>query len=409
MTSKTGQKCTAIRRVLVPAEHAAAAADAIAAALSKVVVGDPANPTVTMGPVVNMAQRKSVEEGIRQLSEQAQIAYRPESFAPLDASAEQGAFVPPTLLKLGNSGDGEIVNELEVFGPVATVIPYRDKQDAFAVARRGGGSLAASVFSSDTAFLAEAATALGTTHGRVLLVDPAIGDSHTGHGIVLPSLMHGGPGRAGGGEELGGLHGLWFYHQRVAMQGLGGNVVVAGGTGGGPVGGIAIAATSTTRRSCGRWQAAGDAVDRARTCGAANDRHAARGAGLGRAVEAFSAAAGIGYRLRRARLFALWARQLRQADGKAAGRVHASRRRSGAAGTARQAGHCAADPAGAQRWRIDRADLRGKVSRAAAGVDTGSAACFRRGPERRQHHPGQGPIPDDRPASQARSLSPACG
>jgi 3,4-dehydroadipyl-CoA semialdehyde dehydrogenase len=219
MTTKTGQKCTAIRRVLVPAEQAAAATDAIAAALSKVVVGNPANSAVTMGPLVNMAQRKSVEEGIRKLSEQAQIACGARSFAPVDASAEQGAFVSPTLLKLGSSVDGDVVHELEVFGPVATVVPYRDKQDAFALARRGGGSLAASVFSSDAAFLAEAATALGTTHGRVLLVDPAIGDSHTGHGIVLPSLMHGGPGRAGGGEELGGLHGLWFYHERVAVQG----------------------------------------------------------------------------------------------------------------------------------------------------------------------------------------------
>ena len=127
--------------------------------------------------------------------------------------------MPPTLLKLRNSADGDIIHEIEVFGPVATVVPYRDKQDAFALAQRGGGSLAASVFSGDTAFLAEAAAALATTHGRILLVDPSIGDSHTGHGIVLPSLMHGGPGRAGGGEELGGLHGLWFYHQRVAVQG----------------------------------------------------------------------------------------------------------------------------------------------------------------------------------------------
>ena len=219
MTSKTGQKCTAIRRVLVPAEHAAAVTDAIAAALSKIVVGDPANASVNMGPVVNMAQRKSVEEGIRKLSAQATIAYLPEPFAPVDADAVKGAFVPPTLLKLSDSVDRAMVHELEIFGPVATVVPYRDKADAFAVARRGGGSLAASVFSGDTGFLAEAAVALGTTHGRLLLVDPAIGDSHPGHGIVLPSLMHGGPGRAGGGEELGGLHGLWFYHQRVAMQG----------------------------------------------------------------------------------------------------------------------------------------------------------------------------------------------
>ncbi len=218
MTVKTGQKCTAIRRVLVPAEHAAAVTDAIAAALAKIVVGNPVNPSVTMGPVVNMAQRKSVEEGIRKLTAQAKIAYWPEPFTTVDADAAKGAFVPPTLLTLSNSVDGEMVHEMEIFGPVATVVPYRDKADAFAVARRGGGSLAASVFSGDTGFLTEAAVALGTTHGRLLLVDPSIGDSHSGHGIVLPSLMHGGPGRAGGGEELGGLHGLWFYHQRVAMQ-----------------------------------------------------------------------------------------------------------------------------------------------------------------------------------------------
>ena len=219
MTSKTGQKCTAIRRVLVPADHEPALTDAIMAALSKVVVGDPANPAVTMGPAVNMAQRKSVEEGIRALTQATEISYSSQHFAPVGASLEQGAFVPPTLFKLGNGRDPETVHQLEVFGPVATVVAYSDKQDAFALARRGGGSLAASVFSSDTAFLSEAATALGTTHGRLLLVDPTIGDSQTGHGIVLPSLMHGGPGRAGGGEELGGLHGLWFYHQRVAMQG----------------------------------------------------------------------------------------------------------------------------------------------------------------------------------------------
>ena len=219
MTLKAGQKCTAIRRVLVSAEHADAATQAIASALSKVVVGNPANPAVTMGPVVNMAQRKSVEDGIRRLAEHAPVAFSPQDFSPLDATPEQGAFVLPTLLRLRGGDDGAVVHNLEVFGPVATIVPYRNKQDAFALAQRGGGSLAASVFSSDAEFLAEAAAALAPTHGRVLLVDPSIGDSHTGHGIVLPSLMHGGPGRAGGGEELGGLNGLWFYHQRSAIQG----------------------------------------------------------------------------------------------------------------------------------------------------------------------------------------------
>jgi len=221
MTLKAGQKCTAIRRILVPQEKQQAAIEAIAAQLKMHVVGDPANPIVNMGPVVNMAQRKSVEEGIAKLRTQADVAYAPENFAPLEADLVRGAFVPPTLLKARGGGDSELIHEIEVFGPVATVVPYRDKQDAFALARRGGGSLAVSVFSSDSAFLTESATALGTTHGRIMLIDPSIGDSHTGHGIVLPSCMHGGPGRAGGGEELGGLHGLWFYHQRVAMQGAG--------------------------------------------------------------------------------------------------------------------------------------------------------------------------------------------
>ena len=221
MTAKAGQKCTAIRRVLVPAERAQAAIDAISAALKAVVVGDPSNAMTNMGPVVNLAQRKAVEEGIAKLKTQADVAYSAENFAPLDADLARGAFVPPMLLKVRDSSKADVIHEVEVFGPVATVVPYRDKQEAFALARRGGGSLAASVYSGDAAFLVEAGVALGTTHGRVMLIDPTIGDSHTGHGIVLPSCMHGGPGRAGGGEELGGLHGLWFYHQRVAMQGSG--------------------------------------------------------------------------------------------------------------------------------------------------------------------------------------------
>jgi len=219
MTSKTGQKCTAIRRVLVPAGVAAAATEAIADALRKIVVGNPANATTNMGPVVNMPQRKSVEEGIARLNTQAAVAYASEKFAPVDADPARGAFVSPTLLSVNDGSNANLIHEVEVFGPVATLLPYKTKNEAFELVRRGGGSLAASIFSSDAAFLAEAGAALGTTHGRIMLIDPAIGDSHTGHGIVLPSCIHGGPGRAGGGEELGGLHGLWFYHQRVAMQG----------------------------------------------------------------------------------------------------------------------------------------------------------------------------------------------
>jgi 3,4-dehydroadipyl-CoA semialdehyde dehydrogenase len=224
MTSKTGQKCTAIRRVLVPSELADSATEAIASALAHVVVGDPTNAQVTMGPVVNMGQRKAVEDGVRKLASESKIAYQPDSLAPVGASLEQGAFVPPTLLRATDAESAHVVHDTEVFGPVASVLAYRDKEHAFALARRGGGSLAASVFSSDVSFLSDSAQALGATHGRLLLVDPSIGDSHTGHGIVLPSLTHGGPGHAGGGEELGGLHGLWFYHQRVAVQGSAGTL-----------------------------------------------------------------------------------------------------------------------------------------------------------------------------------------
>lgn len=219
MTSKTGQKCTAIRRILVPGNRAKEVAEAAAGSLQKIVVGNPANDTVAMGPLVNAAQRDGVEDGIRALTQEASIAYRPAKFSPVDG--DSAAFVPPTLLQADNPNAGDLIHRMEVFGPAATIVPYSNIENAFALARRAGGSLAASVFSEDTGFLAECAVQLGSAHGRVLLVDSAIGDSHTGHGIVLPSLMHGGPGRAGGGEELGGLHGLWFYHQRLAVQASG--------------------------------------------------------------------------------------------------------------------------------------------------------------------------------------------
>jgi 3,4-dehydroadipyl-CoA semialdehyde dehydrogenase len=219
MTSKAGQKCTAIRRVIVPEEREAAVTEAIAAELRKVVVGNPANPAVTMGPLANMSQRKTVEDGIRALSAVAQLAYQSKPLSLVDGDPEKGAFVGPTLFRTPTGGKADLVHELEVFGPVATVVSYKDRADAFSLAERGGGSLAASVFSADPEFLLDAAVALGPSHGRLLLVDPSIGDSHTGHGIVMPSCTHGGPGRAGGGEELGGLRGLWFYHQKVAVQG----------------------------------------------------------------------------------------------------------------------------------------------------------------------------------------------
>jgi 3,4-dehydroadipyl-CoA semialdehyde dehydrogenase len=212
MTIKAGQKCTAIRRVIVPTAAADAVADAILAKLAEIRIGDPADAETGMGPVVSTSQQAAVREGLAALAGATDVL-TPETSVP------DGAFIAPTLLRMKPGGD--LVHDLEVFGPVATLVPYETAQQAFELARRGGGSLAASVFSDDTAFLAEAAGELADSHGRLLLVDPAIGQSHSGHGIVLPSCMHGGPGRAGDGAELGGLRGLWFYHQKTALQASG--------------------------------------------------------------------------------------------------------------------------------------------------------------------------------------------
>jgi 3,4-dehydroadipyl-CoA semialdehyde dehydrogenase len=211
MTTKAGQKCTAIRRVIVPEELADDAGAAIASLLAATIVGDPGDDAVTMGPVVSQSQRDAVDAGLARLAECTTVVYR----MPDEAT---GRFVSPTLLRAPDNS-APLIHELEIFGPVATIITYRDASEALALARRGGGSLAVSVFSENTTFLAEAARVLAPSHGRVMLVDASVATTHTGHGIVLPALIHGGPGRAGGGEELGGLRGLSFYSQWSAVQG----------------------------------------------------------------------------------------------------------------------------------------------------------------------------------------------
>jgi 3,4-dehydroadipyl-CoA semialdehyde dehydrogenase len=219
MTVKAGQKCTAIRRVFVPAQQANAVTDALAARLSKVTVGDPRDEKTRMGPLVTRAQQGAALEGIGRLARGARIVCGGRDAPKLDGiDGDRSAFVAPTLLAAG-SGDDPVLHDTEVFGPCATIIPYRDEADAFALVARGGGSLVASVYGEDRDFLARAAIALGASNGRVLAVEPSIADAHTGHGIVMPQCHHGGPGRAGNGAELGGLAGLRLYHQRVAVQG----------------------------------------------------------------------------------------------------------------------------------------------------------------------------------------------
>jgi 3,4-dehydroadipyl-CoA semialdehyde dehydrogenase len=220
MTVKAGQKCTAIRRVFVPADRADAATDALSARLAKVVVGDPRRDDVRMGPVVTRAQQASALDGIRRLAGEANIVAGSADAPNVDGvDPAMSAFVAPTLLRLDDASQARAVHDTEVFAPVATIVPYRNEHDAVTLVGRGGGSLVASVFAEGRDFLARVAGDLGAFHGRLLLVDPSIADAHTGHGIVMPQCHHGGPGRAGNGAELGGLNGLRLYHQRVAVQG----------------------------------------------------------------------------------------------------------------------------------------------------------------------------------------------
>jgi 3,4-dehydroadipyl-CoA semialdehyde dehydrogenase len=219
MTQKAGQKCTAIRRALVPAALMDDVAGALEARLARTVTGNPRDETVTMGPIVNKTQQAAVQSAIGQLKEETTAITGDGDFQPVDADAEIASFVPPTLLRCDTPKDARRVHEVEAFGPVSTLMPYANADEAYDLAGRGGGSLTASVFTGDGAFAAEAALGLGANHGRVLVVDESIAKSQTGHGIVMPMCVHGGPGRAGGGEELGGLRGLRFYHQRLAVQG----------------------------------------------------------------------------------------------------------------------------------------------------------------------------------------------
>jgi 3,4-dehydroadipyl-CoA semialdehyde dehydrogenase len=218
MTSKSGQKCTAIRRIMVPDDRFDAIADGLAAKLAQVTVGDPRNPDIRMGSLVSLGQRHTVEVGIRQLATTCDPLFDGRSRTAIQAPAES-ACVAPVLFGTRNPDENSQVHQTEVFGPVATLMPYRDLAHAIRLARRGMGSLVASVYGEDPALLAQAAEQLAESHGRVHLVDPQVSKTHTGHGNVMPQSNHGGPGRAGGGQELGGLRALDFYHRKTALQG----------------------------------------------------------------------------------------------------------------------------------------------------------------------------------------------
>ena len=220
MTVKAGQKCTAIRRILVPGSLWRAVAEGIQARLSQIRVGDPRDATVQMGPLVSKQQQQSVRDGIELLSRGSRVIYgHADGFCPPGADPAVSAFVSPTLLANEAPLDSRAVHEVEVFGPVATVLPYRSVEEAIQIAELGGGSLVASVFSEDPQVIEKLALQLAPSHGRVHVVSTEVAAAQSGHGNVMPMSIHGGPGRAGGGQELGGLRALRFYHQFTALQG----------------------------------------------------------------------------------------------------------------------------------------------------------------------------------------------
>jgi 3,4-dehydroadipyl-CoA semialdehyde dehydrogenase len=217
MTIKSGQRCTAVRRAFVPASRFDAAREALVAKLAKVTVGNPRNETVRMGSLVNRAQLDAVTLGLAALASETEVLYDGSKVPLVDADRAVSACFAPTLLG-HTSGAGDAIHRVEVFGPVATLIPYAAEKDLLPLVQRGGGSLVTSLYGADDARLAKLAVSLGDTHGRVHVVSPAVAKGHTGHGNVMPQSLHGGPGRAGGGEELGGARALGFYHRRSAMQ-----------------------------------------------------------------------------------------------------------------------------------------------------------------------------------------------
>ncbi len=230
MTSKAGQKCTAIRKVLVPADVADAVVAALAAALGEIVVGDPRLDGVRMGPLASRDQRREVLARIAELRGEAELVSGDlEGFAPRGADRERGAFLPPVLLRCRDSGSAQAVHVVEAFGPVATVVPYHGIADAIVLARRGDGSLAGSVFTADDDVATRLVLGLAPFHGRLLVVNRHCATESTGHGSPLAPLVHGGPGRAGGGEEMGGMRGVLHYMQRTAVQGSPDTLAAIGG------------------------------------------------------------------------------------------------------------------------------------------------------------------------------------
>ncbi len=220
MTTKAGQKCTAIRRIIAPEAQVDAVIDALSARLTKTVVGDPRDKATRMGALVSRSQRDDVLEKAQTFGTEAERVFGdPENFDVHGADRDKGAFLPPMLFHCADPDAAERLHDTEAFGPVSTVMPYRDADHAIELLNRGKGSLVASVITRDGDLARQMVMGAAAWHGRLYFNNAGSMAESTGHGAPMPHMVHGGPGRAGGGEELGGVRGVMHYMQRTAVQG----------------------------------------------------------------------------------------------------------------------------------------------------------------------------------------------
>ena len=220
MTVKAGQKCTAVRRVIVPEKLVEDVQIALGKRLSSTTIGDPSVEGVRMGSLAGKSQKKEVLENINKLSKSQDIVFgNEESFEVVGANKEKGAFVSPFLFLNSNPFKSLDCHDIEVFGPVATIMPYKDVNEAIKLARLGKGSLVCSLVTNDMKLAEQFVLGASSMHGRILVLNESCAKESTGHGSPMPLLTHGGPGRAGGGEEMGGIRGIKHYMQRTAIQG----------------------------------------------------------------------------------------------------------------------------------------------------------------------------------------------
>ncbi len=220
MTIKAGQKCTAIRRIFVPENKMEDVWKAISTSLSQTTIGNPLNEKVRMGSLAGQEQRDEVKLQVQKLLASSQLIYGSlDSVSVIDADAKQGAFISPLLLVNEKPFACNDVHDIEAFGPVSTIMPYKNLDDAIELSKKGKGSLCSSIVTANTKIAKEYVISAATYHGRILVLNNECAKESTGHGSPLPLLVHGGPGRAGGGEEMGGVRGIKHYMQRTAVQG----------------------------------------------------------------------------------------------------------------------------------------------------------------------------------------------